>query len=68
MTVQQDIDTDATLDIVELTAHLGEPADQQEAVFSFSGVLDPGHLWTGVEAEQLAGIWAADTTRIENEG
>lgn len=66
-TTQQDIDTDATLDIVELTAYLGQPDHEQSAVLAWTGeALD--HLWTATEAEQLAGVWAADTERIRLEG
>jgi hypothetical protein len=66
-TTQQDIDTQATLDYVELAARFGLAQDQAYIVLNWSGE-DGAHLWTDAEAEELAGVWAADTERIRLEG
>lgn len=65
MTVQQDIDTDATLDIVELTAYLGLHGDQAKTVLDWTGE-NADHLWTSAEAEQLAGRFWADAFGTSN--
>jgi len=57
-------DTEATLDIVELTARLGQPANRRGAVLAWTGE-DGAHEWTEREAEELAGLWAADAMRID---
>jgi len=59
--------TQDTIDYVELTARLGLPEHEQSAVLAWTGE-DAGHEWTDTEAEELAGVWAADTERIRTEG
>lgn len=59
-------DTGETIDIAELTARLGLPADKQYAVLAWTNEL-PGRLWTEAEVEDLIGIWQADTMRIDRE-
>lgn len=59
-------DTGTTIDYVELTARLGLPAHEQSAVLAWTGE-DASHLWTDGEADELVGVWAADTQRIIQE-
>ena len=47
------------LDIVALTAHLGQPEHDQQAVLAWTGERE-GHTWSQVEAASLAIIWAND--------
>lgn len=54
-------DTENTIDVVELTARLGLPADQQSTVASWANAED-GHLWTEREADELVDIWWNDDT------
>lgn len=66
-TMQQDTDTQATLDYVELTTRFGLADHEQSAVLAWTGE-GADHLWTDAEADELAGVWAADTERIRLEG
>lgn len=66
-TMQQDTDTEATFDYVELTARLGLAEHEQSAVLAWTGE-DADHLWTDAEADELVGVWAADTERIAQQG
>jgi hypothetical protein len=50
------------LDLADLTRYLGLGAEQQEAVFSWSGATDRNQRWTEEEAAELAEIWKADTS------
>lgn len=59
-------DTENTIDLVELTARLGLPADQQSAVLAWTGEYSWTE-WTEGEADELIGIWNADTARIDRE-
>lgn len=61
-----DTDTQDTMDIVELTAHFGLPAHEQGAVLAWANAT-PDTIWTIAEADELAGMWAADTERILTE-
>jgi hypothetical protein len=55
------------MDIVELTARMGLDETDQSAVLAWTG-RPVDYLWTETEADELADIWAADTTRIKLEG
>jgi hypothetical protein len=59
-------DMQTTIDYIELTARLGLPDHEQSAVLAWTGE-SADHLWTEADAEDLAGMWAADTERIESE-
>lgn len=59
-------DTQVTIDLVELTARLGHPDHDQQAVLAWTNE-DEGHLWTEAEVEELIEISAADTERIAAE-
>lgn len=60
-------DTQATIDLAELTARLGHPGHDQQAVLAWTNE-DEGHLWTEAEIEELIEISAADTARIASWG
>ena len=52
----------------ELTARLGLPEHEQEAVFSWTGELDRYHTWSEDEVPDLIKMWKNDAKRIEREG
>jgi hypothetical protein len=56
----------ARIDLAELTARLGHPDHNQQAVLAWTNE-DEGHLWTEAEVEELIAISAADTARIDRE-
>lgn len=60
-------DTGNMIDYVELAARFGLHGDQATTVLDWTGE-DSGHLWTEADADELAGVWAADTERIRLEG
>jgi len=64
MTETGTIDTEATMDVAELTARLGLPEHEQSAVLAWTGE-SADHIWTETDAVELADIWAADIERIE---
>lgn len=60
-------DTQNTIDYVELTARLGLPDHEQSGVLSWANAA-PETLWTEAEADELIGVWNADTERIAAQG
>lgn len=62
-TMNEMTDTEDTIDIVELTARLGLPDHEQEAVLAWTG-RDADWGWTTREVDELIEIWNADTARV----
>lgn len=56
-----------SVNLAELTAILGQPEHDQQAVFSWTGETDLNHVWTPDEVGDLTEAWKADTDRIASE-
>lgn len=54
--------------LAELTARLGLPEHEQEAVFSWTGELDRNHTWWEAAVPDMIEAWKNDAERIEREG
>ena len=53
--------------LAELTARLGLPEHEQEAVFSWTGELDRNHTWWEAAVPDMIEAWKNDAERIERE-